>query len=165
MQAEANRARPAQVDEVVALDVVHFHVAVEAARELRRDEACELVVARAARQTARDEQRLVAALDPESLELLDRRSDRLLPRIPFRPRKRQSRGLDEDGRPAAVARDERLERLAGEWEPERVPHGGANVRNSDGRRRRAERERVVCGSHDDEPRPGEHRDPCHGIER
>ena len=127
---------------------------MDAARDLVRDEARELIVTRAAREAAGDEQRLVPALDPEPLELFDRSGDRLLPRIALRPGKRQRGRLDEDRRSSASARDERLERLAGEGKPQRVANRRAHVRDPTGRGRRPQRQRVVLGSHDDEPRSG-----------
>jgi hypothetical protein len=59
-----------QVDELLVLDVVHRHVAVEPAREVGLDEGPEVPVAEPAREPAGDEQRLVAGRDPEPFELV-----------------------------------------------------------------------------------------------
>src|SRR6185369_1463193 len=60
MHTQGERARAADVYEIFALDVMHLDVAVEAARELRRDQRLEPIAARAPRETAGDEQCLVA---------------------------------------------------------------------------------------------------------
>ena len=161
VNSQRNRARDAEVDEVVALDVVDLHVPVEATRELVGDEARQQFVAGAAREAARDEQRLVPALDSQPLELLDRGGDRLLSRVALGAGQRQRRRLDDDRRAAAGARHERLERLARERETQGVSDRGAHVRDSDRGRRRPERKCVVVRGHDDEPRPGEHGNARH----
>jgi hypothetical protein len=88
VDAKRNRADGAELDEVFALDVVHFDMTVKATRELRRDERLELLVPCAAREAARDEQRLVSGRNAEALELCDRRSDRSLTRVALRARYR-----------------------------------------------------------------------------
>jgi hypothetical protein len=54
MDVQRNRARPPEVDKVVALDVVRFDMAVEVPRELVRHELRELLLAGAPRESARD---------------------------------------------------------------------------------------------------------------
>ena len=128
VDAKRNRAGAADLDEVLALGVVHLDVAVEAPRELRRDQCLELLVARAAREPARDEQRLVSGRNAQPLELGDGRGDRSLARVALRARQRQVRRLDDDRR-ARPARHERFERLAGEREAQRVADRRADVRD------------------------------------
>ena len=102
MDPEWDGAHRADLDEVVALDVVHLDVSVKAARELGRHQRLELVVSRTPRQAARDEQRLVARRDAEALELRHRRRDRGLSRVAFRSGKRQLRRLHDDRRARAA---------------------------------------------------------------
>src|SRR5207248_2985674 len=83
------------------LDVVHRDEAVEAARELRRDEALELGSPRAASEAAGDEDRLVAARDAGSFQLVHRCGDRELARVVRRAGERAGRRLDADGGPPA----------------------------------------------------------------
>src|SRR6266540_7014950 len=80
MDAERHGARRPQLDEVVALDVVNLDVTVETARELGRHERLELIVAGTPRQSAGDEERLIAGRNPKPLELRDSRRDRGLAR-------------------------------------------------------------------------------------
>src|SRR3989442_5018559 len=102
-------------------------MAVEAPRELRRDESFELLVPGAPGETPGYEQRLVPGRNPQSLELGHRRGDRGLTWIAIRAGERQVRRLDDDGR-AGSASYEGLERLAGERETERVTDRCAHVR-------------------------------------
>ena len=162
VDAQRHRTGGPELDEVVALDVVHLHVTMEAAGELRRDERLELLVSGPSREPARDEQRLVPSRDAQPLELRHRGGDRRLTRIAFGSRQRQVRWFDDDRR-ARSTRDERLERLAGQREAQRVTHRGADVRDRSGGRRRAEHERVVLGGHDHQPGTGDHRDARHGT--
>ena len=149
MNSERNRVRRADLDQVFPLDVVHLDMAVEAPRELRRDERLQLLATRAPGQASGDEQRLVAGRDTEPLELVDSRGDGGLPRILFGSRQRQLRRFDHD-RDACAPRHERLERLAGEREAQRIANRRADVRDRVAGWRRPEHERVVCRSHDDE---------------
>jgi hypothetical protein len=139
VDAERHGASAAELDQVVALDVMNLDVAVKASREVRRDERLELIVPGAAGKAARNEQRLVAGRDAQPLELPDRRRDRGLPRVPLRSRQRQVRWLDDDRRPHA-ARQEGFERLTCEREAQRVPHRRADIRDRIPRRRRPEHE-------------------------
>ena len=155
------RARGADLDQVLSLDVVHLDVTVEAPRELGRYERLQLLVARPACESPGDEKRLVAGGNAEAFELAHRCGNRGLARISLGSRKRQLRRFDHD-RDACAARDERLERLAGEREAQRVANGCADVRDRVGGRRRPQHQRIVGCGHDDEARPGEQRDPGHG---
>jgi hypothetical protein len=86
-----------------------------------------------------------------------------LPRAAGRARAAGSgerRLLDDDRGPSAALR-ERLERLAGEGEPQRLTHGGADVHDSEVWRGRGEHDRVVRRGDDDEPRSREQRDAEH----
>src|SRR2546430_16601696 len=76
VNSERNRVRRADLDQVFPLDVVHLDMAVEAPRELRRDERLQLLATRAPGQASGDEQRLVAGRDTEPLQLVDSRGDR-----------------------------------------------------------------------------------------
>jgi hypothetical protein len=161
VDAEWQRAG-VELDQVLALHVVHLDVPMEAACEVRRDEVLELAVSRSASQPAGDEERLEAGRDSQALQLLHRRGDCRLARIPLGARKRQLRRFHHDRRPR-TARGDRLQWFAGEGEAKRVAHGGANVCHSVGRGRRPEDSGVIVCGHDDEPRPRKHRDPCHGA--
>ncbi len=164
VDAKRDRADTADLDEILALGVMHLDVAVEAPRELRRDQCLELFVARAACEPARDEQRLVAGRNAQPFELGHGRGDGSLARVALRARQRQVRRLDDDRR-ARPARDERFERITGEGEAQRVADGRTDVRDGVLRRRRLQHDRIVVSRHDDEPRPGEQRDPRHGRPR
>ena len=126
-------------------------MAVKAAGELARDESLQLSLGRAAREAARDEERLVAGRDPQPLELVDDGSDRELARVGGRARDGQRGRLDDDGGPRPASH-ERLERLTFEREPERVAHRSADVRHRRAGRRRAKHDRVVRRRRDDELR-------------
>jgi hypothetical protein len=158
---ERNSIRRADLDEVFALDVVHLHVAVKAAGELRRHERLELFVAGPARHPSGHEQRLVSGRNSEAFEFGHGCRDRRLPRVPLGSRHREVRRLDDD-RDAPAARDKRLERLAREREAQRVANGGTDVRDRVGGRRRSQHERIVSCGDDHELRPREQRDPRHG---
>ena len=136
---------------------MHHDSPVEAARERRGDEVLQVALAGPARQAGGDEDRLVGDGDAAALELVDRRRDRLAPRVALGGRERERRRLDDDRR-AAAAPCERLERLAGEREPQRLAHGGADVHDPGVGRGRAEHDRVVRRGDDDEPRAREERD-------
>jgi hypothetical protein len=159
---QGHRSRGADLDQVLTLDVVHLDVAVEAARERRRHEPFEQLLAGAPGQPAGDEQCLVPAWDAQPLELVDGRLDRRLARVALAPGEGQSGRLDDHRRPAAGARHERLERLAREWEAQSVANGGADVGDPLAGRRRAQHDVVLFGGHDDEARTGEQRHPGHG---
>ena len=126
--SEWNGAGRAELDQVLPLDVVHLDVTVEVAREFRRDECLQLLVARASGQSAGDEERLVAGGNAEPFQLGHRRGDRGLARVSLGTRQRQVRWFDHD-RDARAAGDEGFERLAGERETQRIANGGADVRN------------------------------------
>ena len=141
---------------------MHLDVTVEAPRELRRDQRLELLVSRAAREPTRNEQRLVSGRNSQPLQLCDGRCDRSLAGIALRARQRQVWRLDDDRR-ARAARHERFERLAGEWEAQRVADGRADVRDGVRRRRRLQNDGIVISRHDDDLRAGEQRDPLQGT--
>ena len=151
VDAAAADARLADVDEVRALGVVHLDAAVEPSGELRVDEQLELAVAGPAGEARGDEQRLPLEGRAGAVELGHRRGDRGPARIVRRSGDRERRRLDDDRRPAA-ARDERLERLAGEREAERVANGSRDVGDRLAGRRRSEHDVVVRRLHDGEPR-------------
>ena len=81
VDAKRDRAGGAELDEILALGVVHLDVTVEAPRELRRNQCLELFVPRAACEPARDEQRLVAGRNAQPFELGHGRGDRSLTRV------------------------------------------------------------------------------------
>ena len=152
------------LDEVLALGVVDLDPPVEAARELRRDEELELPVARAAAESAGDEQRLAVERRSGAVELGHRRRDRGAARIAEGARDRQRRRLDDDRRPRAT-RHERLERLALRAE-------SAARREPRLRRRRSARRAAAAparprfiGFDDGEPRAVRQRQAGQGIER
>ena len=126
VDAKGDRAGGAELDEVFALDVVHLDVTVEAPRELRRDQRLELLVPRPARETARDEEGLVAGRNAEALQFGHGRADRSLTWVALRARQWEVWRLDDDRR-ACPARHERLERLAGEREAQGIADGRADV--------------------------------------
>src|SRR6476469_1004485 len=68
MHAQGDRARAADVDEILALDVMYFDMTVEAARELRGDQRLEPIAACAPREPAGDEQCLVAGWNSQPFE-------------------------------------------------------------------------------------------------
>ena len=150
--------------ELLALDVVHLDPAPEAACDLRRDEQLQLAMCGAACEASGHEQRLAVrtvrprvrarASSPRSLSAAGRR----------RAGNRERGRLDDDRRPGA-SRDERLERLAGEWKAKRVADGGRHVRDRVDRRRRREHDRVLAGVDDCEPRAVRQREPGQGIAR
>ena len=150
VHAQRRLRRVLQLDELGVLDVVDDDTPVEPPRQLRGHERPELPLRRAPREPAGDEDRLVAGRDAEPLELAHDRADRELARVRRDARNRQRRRLDDDRRPGAAAR-QRLERLALEREPERVPHRGRDVGDAGARRRRTEHDRVVGSRGDDEP--------------
>src|SRR5205807_355805 len=114
------------LDEPRIRGVVDGHPAVEPARELPRDEGGELSLARSPRKPARYEDGLIAARDPQALELVDRGRDRRLAWVPERARDRQRRRLDDD-RGAPRAGDELREGRAGKGEAKRVANARGNV--------------------------------------
>ena len=152
------------LDEILALGVVHLDPPVEAARELRRNEELELPVARATAQSAGHEQRLPVERRSGPVELGHRRRDRGAPGIAEGARDRERRRLDDDRRPRAT-RHERLERLALERKAQRVANRGRDVGDRlDGRWRR-QHDRVVVGVDEGEPRAVRQRQAGQGIER
>jgi hypothetical protein len=164
VDAKRDRAGNPDLDEILALGVMHFDVAVKASRELRGDQCLELLVTRAPCEPARDEQCLVAGRNAQPFELGNGRSDCTLAWVALCARQWQVRRLDEDRR-ARPARHERFERIAGEREAKRVAYCRAHVRDGVLGRRRLQDDRIVVSRHDDEPRPGEQRDPRHGRPR
>src|SRR5207248_10064244 len=102
----------AYLDERRILGVVHLDRPAELEREVRRDELLELAAAGAAREPARDQDRLTFDGNADARQLVHGRLERRLPRIVLRARQRERRELDDDRR-ATPARYERLERLAG----------------------------------------------------
>ena len=102
--------------------------AAEAPGELGRDDPklLEVAVGEPAREPSGNEKCLVLNRNARAFELVDHGADRRPPRVVLGGRDRQRRRLDHDGRPAAAA-DERLEGLADEGEPKRVPHGRPDV--------------------------------------
>src|SRR5919201_3541681 len=68
---DAKRMQPSvlELHEILPLDVMDLNVPVEPPRELRRDETGKQLVPRSAGETARNEQGLVAARNPEAFEL------------------------------------------------------------------------------------------------
>ena len=152
------------LDEPLALDVVHFDAAPEPACDLGRDEDLELAMCRAARESSGDEERLAVRGGARALELEHRRRDRRPPRVVGRTGNRE-RGRFDDDRRAGAPRHERLERLAGEWEAKRVADGSRHVCDRVDRRRRREHDRVLAGVDDCEPRAVRQREPGQGIER
>ena len=150
------------VDEVGILRVVDRHLAAEAQREVGRDEALDHAPARPPGEPGRDEQGLALGRDADPLELVRGGGDRRLARVARGAGDRERGRLDEDRRPAA-ARDERLERLAREREPQRVADGGADVGDRLPRRRgRRDRDGALAAVDDDEPRAVEERERALG---
>ena len=151
-------------NELGRLRVVHLDPPTEAARQLGVDEGLHLSPARAALEPARDEDRLRLGRNPRTLELADGRRDRRLPRVGRRPRDGQRRRFDDDRR-APAARHERLERLAGEREAQRVAHGRRDVGDRLARRRRREHGGILVRVDDRDPGADEKRDARHGRAR
>ena len=157
----------ADLDEVGALRVVHLDAAVEPSRELRVNEQLQLAVPRPAGKASGDEQRLLLERGAGAVELEHRRGDRGSARVAGRSGNRE-RGWLDDHRRAAAARDERLERLSGEREAERIANGRGDVGDRLDRRRRSEHDGVLTGVHHGEPRAVRQWEPRHvayGIER
>ena len=162
VDAQRHAARPPELDEVGVLDVVDLDPAVEAARELGRDERAP---ARAgpSRRARPPATRIVWSLDRR------RRSARARRRSPRSPaaagRARRAGSGSAGGSTTIVARPPRRASASsgspGEREPQRVAHGGADVRDPGVGRGRAEHDRVVGRGDDDEPRAGEQRDAHH----
>ena len=167
IDAESPPAGPAHLDEVRALRVVHLDAAMEPSRELRVNEELQLAVPRLPGKASRDEQRLVAERGAGAVELDHRCGDRGAARVVGRPRNRERGRLDDDRRPAAAG-DERLERLSGEREAERVANGSRDVGDRLDRGRRSEHDGVLAGVHHGEPRAvrqGQAGHASYGIER
>ena len=166
MDAERNTSRLPDLDQIRVLDVVDHDRAPEAASELRRDDPqlLEVALGEPAGKPTCEEQGLVLDRDACAPELVDDGPDRLSSGVVVRGRDRQGRRLDHDRR-AATASNERLERLAGEWEPERVPHGCADVGDRLARLEWPQDDGVGGCVHDRQPRPREHRDAVHGSAR
>ena len=162
MHAQGDRARAADVHEILALDVMHLDVTVEAARKLRRDQRLEPIAARAPREPAGDEQCLVARWNSQPLELRNCGGDRGMSRIPLDARNGKGRWLDDDRRARTTGHD-CLEWLAGEREAQRVAHRCADIGDGVAGWRRPQHERVVLGGHDHEPRAGQQRNAFHGT--
>ena len=130
---------------------MHLDAAVEPSRELGVNEELQLAVAGLPGEPSGDEQRLFVERSARAVELDHRRGDRGAARVVRRSRDRERGRLDDDGR-AAAARDERLERLPGERETERVANGGRDVGDRLDRGRRSEHDGVLAGVHHGEPR-------------
>ena len=150
----------ADVDEVGRLGVVHLDASVEVAGERRCEQRLELAVPGPPVEPARDQDRLARRRDAEPFELLDRGGERVAPRVTGRAGQRQLRSLDEEGGGAA-ARDERLERRAGEREAERVANGRGDVDDALRGPARPQHDAVVACVHDRDARSGRDRDPRH----
>ena len=116
--------------------------------------------ARAAEQPAGDDDR--QPVDAEPVELVRGRGDREMPRAERRCGDRQRRLLDHERRGAA-ARDELLERLAGEREAQRVAHRLRHVVEHLALGRRPEDDVVRARLGDDDPRVREQRDARHVL--
>ena len=153
-----------QRHELPRLGVVDFDRAAEAPRELRGHERVDLPRIDPARKTSGDEQRHPFRRNARPLELVDGHRDCGGTRFHRCCGNRLRRRLDHERR-APAARDERLERLARERKPQRVAHGGGDVRDGLARRRRSEHDGVVVGADDRDPRPGEQRDSRQGSAR
>src|SRR5918999_5884839 len=117
MDPERDGTRCAHLDEIVPLDVVNLDVPVETAREFRRDERLQLVVAGTPREPTRDQQGLVAGWDAETLQLGHGRSDRGLTGVALGPRQRQLWRLG-DARRAGAPAHESLEGVPGQRKAE-----------------------------------------------
>jgi hypothetical protein len=72
--------------------------------------------------------------------------------------------LDDDRR-ARTTRYQRFERLAREWEAQRVADGRADVCDGVCRRRRLQDNGIVVSRDDDDLRAGKQRDSLHGSRR
>src|SRR5439155_24101977 len=96
----------------------------------------------------RDERRLALGRDADAFELGGRRGERGPAGIVRSAGQRQRRRLDHDRRPP-TSTCERGERLAGEWEAERVADRGLHVVEGLARRGRPKDDRVVRGVDDD----------------
>ena len=166
VDAERDPAQLPDLDQAGVLDVVDHDPAAEASGELRRDdpELLEVALAEPPCKSSRNEEGLVLDRDAGSPELVDDGADRRSPRVVLGGRDRQRWRLDHDRRPAAP-RDERFERLAGEWKAERVSDGRADVANRLAGRPRPEDDGVVRRVHDRQPRPREHGDAVQGSAR
>ena len=145
MDPERPTTRLADVDEVRALGVVHFDAAMEPARELRGTSSSS---SRWAALRARPAPRRAASGREGragAVELRHRRRDRGPARVSERSGDGKRRRLDDDRRPPA-ARDERLERLAGEREAKRVANRSSHVGDRLAGRRRSKHDVVVAAS-------------------
>ena len=145
-------------------------LAVKAPRKAGGDdpETLELALVGPAREPGGDEQRLPLHRHPGALELGRRGGERSLAWVVEGTGNRQGGRLDHDRR-AAAAGDERLQRVAREGEPERIPDRGAHVGDLVTRRRRPEHDRVVGRVYDHDPGAEGQWQPRHavayGIER
>src|SRR5205807_7603313 len=77
MDAKRNAGVVVELDEVVAFDVVDLYVTVEPTGKLVRHQVSDELVSGSPRETARNEEGLIAACAAEPLELLDRGGHRL----------------------------------------------------------------------------------------
>lgn len=150
--------------ELVALHVVHLDPAPKTACDLRRNEQLQLAMCGTACEASGHEQRLALRRGARAFELEHRRRDRCPPWVGRRAGNRERGRLDDDRCPGA-SRDERLERLAGEWKAKRVADGCRHVRDRVDRRRWGEHDRVLARVDDREPRAVRQREPGQGIAR
>ncbi len=140
---------------------MHVELAAEAKRKLGGDEALDRAPAGTARQARCHEQGLPRGRDADPLELGGGGDERRLPGVASCARDRQGGWLDEDRR-ATAARYERLERLPGEREAERVADRCPDVRDRLLRGRgRGDDHGVLTGVDDQEPRAVEERNAPH----
>ena len=152
-------SRVADVDEVGRLGVVHRDPTVEVARERRWSSASSSrwPARRLSPPATRIVWRVVGT--PSRSSSLDRGRECVAARIAGRSGQRQLRRLDDERRGAA-ARDERLERRAGEGEAERVADGRGDVDDAFGGAARPQHD-AVADVHDRDPRAGRDRNPRH----
>ena len=162
VDAKHDVAGNTDVDEILRLGVVHEHATLEPPTEVGWHEQPDLAWARAAEEPARDEDR--HPLHAEALELVADRRDQLVPRPEMRGGDRQRRLLDHDRRGAACT-CELLQRSAGEWVGERLPHGRSDVLDVVARPRRAQHDVVRPGLGDDHTRVRQQRDSRHTFAR
>jgi hypothetical protein len=141
---DAHRHVPggADLDEVVALDVVHLDAAAETSCEVGRDELLEPLAVQARREPGGHEQGLALGRDAARNKRLDRRFERRAPRIAEHARERERGRLDHHRRSPTPGR-RLFERRPGQREPQRVSDRRADVVDCGGRRRRAQDDGVL----------------------
>ena len=112
--------------EVRIFGVVHLHLAVERARERRREEPVELSAPRPPAEAGGDEDRLPLVGDAEVAKLLNCGADCCPPRVHRSTGQRQRRHVGHDRRPSAP-RHHAGQRHPGEREANGVAHRRADV--------------------------------------